>query len=152
MIFEVQDYSLIFHDAIFSMGAGFLAGVFYQFLGAFLYSGRVQLFIKDVLAGIVFTTLIFSYSISFANYPILRWYMVLCGVLGMVVFPICFSKWCNILVRLAAVTATVLSAAAYKKVCGKLLAIWQKNKEKKQKITQKNQPETLKNDDILLYN
>ena len=152
MIFEVQSYALIFHDAIFAMGVGFIAGAFYQILGAFLYKGKVKLFIRDIATGLVFTALVFSYSVSFANYRILRWYMVLPALIGMVSFPFCFSKWGNIAVRFMSVTAVYCGRNVRRKVCGKLLAISQKNKEKKQKFTQKNPPELLKTTDILMYN
>lgn len=152
MIFQVQSYALIFHDAIFAMGVGFVAGAFYQLLGIFLYKGRVKLFIRDVATGIVFATLIFSYSVSFANYPILRWYMVLPALIGLVAFPVCLSEWGNIAIKLVSVTAVHCGRVVYRKMCGKLLAISQKNKEKKQKFTQKNPAELLKNTDILMYN
>ena len=152
MIFEAQNYYLVFQDAVFSMAVGFVTGAFYQLIGIFFYKGRTGLFIKDVLTGIVFTTLIFSYSVSFANYPILRWYMVLFALAGLLVFPAGLSKWGNVAVSLMAVTVVHYCGNVYSKMCGKLLAILQKNKEKKQKITQKNPAELLKNADILMYN
>ena len=45
MIFEAQNYFLVFQDAVFSMAVGFVAGAFYQLIGIFLYKGRAGLFI-----------------------------------------------------------------------------------------------------------
>ncbi len=152
MIFEPQSYSLIFQDAVYSMAVGFITGFVYQLLGVFLYNGRAKQFVRDIIAGLVFTVLIFSYSISFANYPILRWYMVLFALLGAVLFTPRFARRGNIMLKLVAVTLRFFTLAAAKKFRGKLLDISEKNKQKKQKFPQKNRPEVLKTNDIMLYN
>ncbi len=152
MIFEPQSYSLIFQDAVYSMAVGFVTGFVYQLLGVFLYKGRAKQFVRDIIAGLVFTVLIFSYSISFANYPILRWYMVFFALLGAGLFTPRFARMGNMLLSLVAATLRFFIAGAFKKVCGKLLDISEKNKQKKQKFPQKNRPEVLKTNDIMLYN
>ena len=152
MIFSSQSYSLIFQDAVFSLAIGFIAGFIYQLLGIFLYKGRIKLFVRDIVTGLVFTVLIFSYSVSFANYKILRWYMVLFAVLGLVLFAPRFSRSGNLLIKLQAVTVSFFTARRIKKLKENFLFIIEKNKEKKQKFPQKNQPEVLKTTDIMLYN
>ena len=152
MIFSPQSYILIFQDAVFSIGVGFIAGFVYQLLGVFLYKGRRKLFIRDVVTGVVFAVLVFSYSVSFANYPILRWYMVLFAAVGMGLFTPCFSHGGNLLLKLAAATTAFLATGRRKKIRGKLLYVIEKNKEKRQKIPPKNQPEVLKTNDVMLYN
>ena len=152
MIFASQSYSLIFQDAVFSLAIGFVAGFVHQLLGIFLYRGQIKLFIRDVVTGLVFTVLIFSYSVSFANYPILRWYMVLFAVIGLVLFMPRFAGWGNLLVKLQAATAGFFIARRFENLKVKCADIIEKNKEKKQKFTQKNQSEVLKTSDIMLYN
>lgn len=152
MIFEAQSYRLIFHDAVFSMGVGFITGFIYQLLGVFFYKGKIKQFIRDIITGMVFTVLIFSYSVSFANYPVLRWYMVLFAVIGAVLFVPRFSHTGNLLLKLTVATTAFATFGLWKKLRGKLLDKMQKNRQKKQKITQKNQSEVLKTNDIMLYN
>ena len=152
MSFDVQSYFLIFQDAVGAMGAGFTAGAFCHFMGMFLHKGKIRLFIKDVATAIVFTTLVFSYSVSFVNYPVLRWYMVVFALIGMLSFPVAFSKWGSMVIQLILVTVWWILEKIYKKTCLHLYKTLTKNKEKKQKITQKNQSELLKTKDKLMYN
>ena len=91
MIFESIDYWFAFQDFLFSISAGFVVAFFYQLLSIFLYKGKTVVFIKDLLICIVFSVVIFSYVISFTNYPIIRIYHILGGFLGFLAFPFCFS-------------------------------------------------------------
>lgn len=152
MIFEVQSYSFIFQDRIYSLAIGFVTGFVNQLLAVFLYKGKVKIFIRDILVSLFFTVLIFSYSVSFANYKILRWYNVAFALAGAVLFTPCFSTAGNLLLSLAGVTvrhgAKKTAAAAGEKI----QIFRQKKIVKNQKITQKNSPEVLKRDEVLLYN
>ncbi len=151
MIFDAQSYSLIFQDRIYSLAIGFVTGFVNQLLAVFLYKGKIKVFIRDILISFFFTVAIFSYSVSFANYNILRWYNVAFALLGAVLFTPCFSTTVNMIFRLAGVTAGYgikraarYTAAAVNKARSK--------KEKKQKFTPENNPELLQRDEVLLYN
>ena len=92
MIFESINYWFALEDFIFSISAGFVVAFFYQLLSIFLYKGKTAVFIKDLLVCTVFAVVIFSYVISFANYPIIRIYHILGGFLGFLAFPFHFSS------------------------------------------------------------
>ena len=95
MIFEPTNYLLLLEDFLYSFGVGFFIGFIQQIIGIFFQKGRKSLFAKDILVSIIFSILIFSYVISFANYPVLRVYHVAGGVFGLYLFPFNFSKPIN---------------------------------------------------------
>ena len=152
MIFESQSYYLIFQDAVHSLGIGFITGFVYQLLGIFLYKGRKKLFVRDVATGLFFTVAMFSYSVSFANYPVMRWYMVVFAVIGMVMFTPAFSHRAHrILVTVCSFIYSCVNRRS-NKICVRLLENIKKKQLKKQKNTQKNASEVLKENNIMLYN
>ena len=152
MIFEPQKYSFIFQDAIYSLAVGFLAGLINRLLSAFTGNGKIRLFFKDVFMCIVFAVLIFSYSVSFANYRVLRWYNVAVALAGFVLFLPAIDSAARAVTGIAAVTVKYLAgkaaagaAAAFRRKCEKIA-------EKRQKFPQKTDRELLKQQDIILYN
>ena len=92
MIFEPQKYLFIWHDALYSLGVGFLCGFFNRLLSSFLYRGKVCVFIRDVLSCLFFALMLFSYTVSFANYRVLRWYNVAFAFAGAVMFMPAFDR------------------------------------------------------------
>lgn len=152
MIFEVQRYSFIFQDRIYSLAIGFVTGFFNQMLACFLYKGRVKVFVRDIIVSLFFTVSLFSYTISFANYKILRWYNVLFALIGAVLFSPCFSATANTVVKLIGITALFELKKSARRTASFINKSKQKKAEKRQKITQKNSPEVLKREDVLLYN
>ena len=148
MIFDAQSYRLIWADAVHSMGVGFMVGFVYQLLSVFLYKNKVAVFIKDVVISVFFTTALFSYCVSFANYKILRWYNVAFALAGRIWFTPAFSHTGHKLLCFLSMTVKKW----FLRLCGKFLAITEKNKEKKLKNTQKNKSEVLKTEEVLLYN
>ena len=152
MIFDPQSYSLIFADRLYCLAIGFVTGFINQLLAVFLYKGRVAVFIRDVVVSVVFTVLIFSYSVSFANYRILRWYNVAFALVGLVMFAPCFATAGNFLLKTAVKRAGRTVATAIKTTAGQLNEHRQKKLEKKQKFTQKTASDLLKQDDVMLYN
>ena len=93
MIFESINYWFAFQDFVFSIGAGFAVGFFYQIISVFLYKGKTAVFIKDILTCFVFAVVVFSYVVSFTNYPIIRIYHIIGGFLGFCAFPFKFSTY-----------------------------------------------------------
>ena len=152
MIFGVQSYLLIFQDAVYSLGVGFATGVFYQLISVFLYKGKIAVFIRDVVAAVFFTVAVFSYSISFANYRILRWYNVFFALIGRIMFTPAFSNCMHRYTDIIILTAKDCIKRLAVSVSGKLSVKIEKIKGKNQKNTQKNSDEVLKEREVLLYN
>ena len=152
MIFEPQKYSFLFQDAVYSLAVGFMAAVINRRLSLFLYRGRVKLFIKDVLMSVVFAVLIFSYCVSFANYNVLRWYNVMVAVVGFIALGPGTDGSCPLFVQLLSVTVKHLQKKARSRVIAVRQKIKEKNIEKQQKFTQKTEHDTLKEQDVMLYN
>lgn len=152
MIFEVQDYGLIFEDMVYSLAIGFAAGLLNQLLSLFFHRGKISMFIKDVIMCTSFTRLVFSYAVSFANYPILRWYNIAGAAVGFFLF---FPRFSPVLQKV--LDRRICSALS--RVRGKIFAllssageIFVKNLAKHQKFTIKSNKELLQSDSILLYN
>ena len=82
MNFDVVNYSFLLQDFIFAMGAGFAVGGINRFLSLFLYKGKIRLWIKDMLVAFLFAVAVFSYVVSFANYPDVRIYHLLGALFG----------------------------------------------------------------------
>ncbi len=152
MIFEVQSYRLIFEDAVYSLGAGFATAVFYQLISVFLYKGKIAVFIRDILASVFFSVAVFSYSVSFANYPILRWYNIFFALLGRLMFTPAFSNCLHRYTDKIILIARSCIKGLLTFISGKLSVKIEKIKEKNRKNTQKNSPELLKEGEVLLYN
>lgn len=152
MIFEPQKYLFIWHDALYSLGVGFLCGFFNRLLSSFLYRGKVRVFIRDVLSCLFFALMLFSYTVSFANYRVLRWYNVAFAFAGAVMFIPAFDRAVQLFFSLFNVTVKYRTAAVYRTIQGKLSEHKRKQTEKHQKFTQKSEPEALKDNDKVLYN
>ncbi|MEG1800489.1 MAG: hypothetical protein RR273_00805 [Oscillospiraceae bacterium] len=95
MTFDSVNYALLLFDILYSVSAGILTGFINQVVSIFLYRGRVRLFIKDVLMFFVFSLAVFSFVVSFANYPVLRYYHILAAAVGFFSFNLQFSKAFN---------------------------------------------------------
>ena len=152
MMLEAQRYSLVLWDALYSMGAGFVVGFVYQVLSVFLYKGKVAVFIKDIATSVFFAVVVFSFSVSFANYKLVRWYNVAFALLGRVMFTPAFSHCLHRAVTslFAGVKNTTVKCA--KRICGKLLNKTDKKAKKAEENTQKNPTDLLKDCEVVLYN
>ena len=91
MIFESVNYVFLLQDFAFAMAAGFVAGIINQIVSIFICKGRICLFIKDIFISTVFAVVLFSYVVSFANYPVVRFYHIVCAFAGFLSFNIRFS-------------------------------------------------------------
>ena len=152
MMFEAQRYNLVLWDAIYSMGAGFVVGFVYQILSVFLYKGKVAVFIKDTVISIFFAVVVFSFSVSFANYKLLRWYNIAFALLGRVMFTPTFSNCLNKVVSALFSGVKNTTVKCTKGICGKLLNKTEKKVKKAEENTQKNQTDLLKDCEVVLYN
>ena len=93
MIFESINYWFAVQDFVFSLGAGFAVGFVNQLLSVFFYKGKIPVLIKDMLVSFIFAVTVFSYVISFTNYPVIRIYHVAGCLLGFFCFPFKFSTF-----------------------------------------------------------
>ena len=152
MIFEPQKYSFIFQDAVYSLAVGFICGFINRLLSCFLYKGKIKLFIKDVLMTVVFAVSVFSYTVSFANYKVLRWYNVFFALTGLVFFRPCFDRIVHILSSFINVTAKYVFTLFMDTAVKSMKEYYRKKVVKHQKNTQKSPSEPLQDDDKVLYN
>ena len=152
MMFEAQRYSLVVWDALYSMGAGFVVGFAYQLLSVFLYKGKVAVFIKDIIISVFFAVVVFSFSVSFANYKLTRWYNITFALLGRVLFTPAFSHCFHRGVVWRCGGAKNVAIKCTKGIYGKLSTKPKKKVEKVQENMQKNYSDLLKDCEVLLYN
>ena len=152
MIFEPQKYYFIFQDAVHSLGVGFLTGFLNRLISPLTGKNKRLIFIKDLLISIFFAVMIYSYSISFTNYNVMRWYNVVVALAGMVLFTPCVYSAVSVRTGVVKITAVYMCRAAAGCIRNYAEKAKQKRAEKRQKFTQKNKEELLKEEDILLYN
>ncbi len=152
MIFEAQNYTLVMWDAVYSMAVGLVTGFVFQLLSVFFHRGRLAVFIRDMAVCVVFAVLIFSYVVSFANYKVLRWYNIAFGLVGRLAFPYAFSSGCSRYITKVILTIKDVFKRIFSTVYGKLLGTVKKKREKSKDFSQKNPPEVLKMEEIVLYN
>ncbi len=147
MIFDAIDYTLLFDDVLYSLAPGIIIGFINEVLASFFYKGKKAIFIKDVLMSIISSIIIFSFVISFANYRILRWYHFVSCFVGFYFFSFSFSHFIKTASAIFFVTIKVINKNFRIKMKKKA-----KKQSKKHKLSQKNNENTLKKDDKVLYN
>lgn len=152
MIFESVNYSHLLQDFVFSMGAGFAAGFINQVLSAFFPSGKKGVFFRDIIACLVFTIVVFSYVISFTNYPIIRIYHILGGIAGYLSFPYRFSIYSQkILKKFFGKFKNKIWCFAVK-IKSTICARRQKSRLRKEQQQKTEQQGDLKTEEVWVYN
>lgn len=152
MIFESINYAFLLQDFVFAMAAGFVVGFLNQIVSIFICKGRICLFIKDIFICTVFAVTLFSYVVSFANYPVVRFYHIICAFAGFLSFNIRFSTIFH-----------KIFEKIYKIFLRKILWLWNKIKtafcvrrhkmaEKRQKTEDLPKNADLKTREVLIYN
>lgn len=152
MIFEVQNYYFILQDAVYSAGAGFLRGRAGRLLSGFLTHNKAGRFASDFLSGVIFSVLIFSYCVSFANYNVLRFYNVIFRLAGFFSFPKFVSLWADTFSQLFCHTVLFLKSKVKTKISDEIKKVRAKKLSKQQKSAQKSHEKVLSEDEVLLYN
>ncbi|MBR2027850.1 MAG: hypothetical protein IKA10_02520 [Oscillospiraceae bacterium] len=152
MNFDSVNYSFLLQDFVFAMAAGFAAGGVNRFLSLFLYKGKVSLWIKDMLTAFVFAAAVFSYVVSFANYPDVRIYHLLGALFGFLSFNFNFStifhKFFEKIYGKIKNNILCCGKKVYHTICVKRQKVSIKHK-KQQSLPEKTD---LKNDDNWVYN
>ena len=152
MIFESIDYFFAIQDVLFSLGAGYAVGFFAQILSVFLYKGRIRMFIKDILVSFVFAVVMFSYVISFTNYPVIRIYHILGGIMGYFCFSLQFSVFFQKISEKIFLFLKNKMLCYGKKVSSTICGLKQKMQKKSKSAKQQEENGPLKKEAELLYN
>lgn len=152
MIFESIDYSFALQDFLFSIGAGFAVGFVSQLLSVFLYKNRVLVFIRDILVSFVFAVVIFSYVVSFTNYPIIRIYHIFGGLLGIFCFSVQFSTFFHKIFTKIFLTIKNKILCYGKKVYSIICDFKAKKQKKEKPPAEEGENEPLKTREVLVYN
>lgn len=152
MIFESINYSFFAQDIAFSMAVGFAVALINEFVSIFLYKGRVRLFIKDIFICVLFAVAVFSYVVSFANYPVVRIYHILAAFLGFLSFNIPFSKFFQKLSEKIFDFIKIKILCLNDKIKSIICVFVEKRRHKTQEKEQQGQKAGLKTEEVLVYN
>lgn len=152
MIFESINYWFALQDFVFSLGAGFAVGFIDQLLSVFLYKGKIRLFIKDTVICFVFALTIFSYVVSFTNYPIIRIYHLIGGLLGFFCFSFRFSTFFHKYSEKFLKSLKIKMLCLCKKVSTTICDFVEKTAKKHKAEQDESKNDHLKSSEDLLYN
>jgi len=152
MNFDSVNYSFLLQDFIFAAGAGFAVGFLQQLLAVFLYGSKTKVAVRDMLTAFIFAVVVFSYTISFANYPDIRIYHILGAFTGFLTFDFEFSaifqKFFKKIYKFSKDKILCCGKKVYSTICG----LRQKYKKKDKKEIQLAKNTDLKNQDNWVYN
>ena len=152
MNFAAVNYSFLLQDFVFAMGAGFAAGGIVRLVWLFLPTGKIWLWIKDMLAAFIFSVVVFSYVISFANYPDIRIYHLLGAFFGFLSFNFNFSTIFHKILKKFTNKFKNKMLCYGKKVYRTVCDLRQKVNHKYSKRQKVAKNDDLKNDEIWVYN
>ncbi len=147
MMFSAENYKFILEDCTYALAAGFILSFINEILNSLFYKTKINVFIKDILFFIIFAVILFSYVVSFANYPVLRWYHTLFCIIGFIVSRFSFAKILRLIFDLYLAGFYIISSHLKRKVKIKV-----KFKEKLDNTKSEKNQNLLKSNDILLYN
>ena len=152
MNFDSTNYVFLLQDFIFAAAAGFAAGWIGCVLSVFMPAGRKVLWIRDMLTAFIFSVLVFSYVVSFANYPDVRIYHLLGALFGFLSFDYGFSAFLHkkIIKKIEKVKNKMLCFAA--RIFGTICVCVRKNRENNKKQQPEPKNTDLKNDNSWVYN
>ena len=152
MNFDSVNYYFLLQDFAFAMAAGFAVGGINRFLALFLYKGKIRLWIRDMLTAFIFSVAVFSYVVSFANYPDVRIYHIVGALFGFLSFNFNFStifhKFSEKIFSKAKNNMLCYGKKVYSTICAKRQKIHKKHK-KQQPLAENTD---LKNDNNWVYN
>jgi len=152
MIFESIDYSFALQDFLFSIGAGYAVGFFAQLMSVFLYRGRIRIFVKDIAVSFIFAVTVFSYVVSFTNYPVIRIYHIAGGIIDCFCFSVQFSIIFQKIFEKIFLFIKNKMLCYGEKVSSIICDLRRKRAEKSKVMTDPAENEPLKKESELLYN
>lgn len=152
MMFESVNYTFLLQDFAFAAAVGFAVAVTDQIVSLFIYRGRISVFFKDTAVCILFAVAVFSYVVSFANYPVVRIYHIMAAALGFVSFQLpfsgCFHKIYEKFLKKIKHYISCLLMSFRTILCG----FAEKHRAKKIKKENFHKKTDLKKQDIVVYN
>lgn len=93
MNFEVINYMFLLEDFVYCLAVGGITAFFNQVLCVFISKNKILVFLKDFTLCCIFSVLMFSFIISFANYKTVRIYHIFFGITGFLMFNLNFSNF-----------------------------------------------------------
>lgn len=152
MIFESVNYSFLLQDFLFAAGAGFAVAMVNMVLTVITPRTKPCVFAKDILVSFVFAVAVFSFVVSFANYPVVRFYHLFAALLGFLAFDGAFStNLHNFLYKfLNSVKNKILCMV--KKCITTVCVLVPRPRPKPQPPTDCGKTDPLKREEVLLYN
>ncbi len=152
MIFESINYSFLLQDFLFAMAVGFAVGFINQLVSIFLCKGRAGLFVKDIFICTVFAVALFSYVVSFANYPVVRFYHIVGAFAGFLSFDIRFSIiFHKIFGKIYEIFKRKM-LCVWQRIRSAFCAAWRKRATKHPVSKEETKKADLKTNDVLIYN
>ena len=151
-MFESVNYSFLLQDFLFTLAVGFAGGFINQLVSVFIYKGKIRLFIKDIFICTLFAVVLFSYVVSFANYPVVRFYHIIGAFTGFLSFNIRFS------IFFQKISEKIFSFIKRKILCSfeKIKSVFcdlcRKKRQKWDETPKTEEKADLKTEDILVYN
>jgi len=151
-MFESVNYSFLLQDFLFTLAVGFAVGFINQLVSVFIYKGKIRLFIKDIFICTLFAVVLFSYVVSFANYPVVRFYHIIGAFTGFLSFNIRFS------IFFQKISEKIFSFIKRKILCSfeKIKSVFcdlcRKKRQKWDETPKTEEKADLKTEDILVYN
>lgn len=152
MIFESINYWFALQDFVFSIGAGFAVGFVNQLLSVFFYRHKVLVFAKDMFVSFIFAVTVFSYVISFTNYPVIRIYHIFGGLVGFLCFPLKFSTFFHKIFEKIFRTFKNKMLCFFKKISTIICVRVEKKRGKAKSRHSESKTDHLQREEDLLYN
>lgn len=152
MNFDSVNYCFLLQDFIYAAAAGFVAGGINQFLTVFLYGRKTLVWIRDMLAGFIFSVVVFSYVVSFANYPDIRIYHILGAFAGFLSFDYKFSTIFHKIFEKILTAVKNKMLCAFEKAATTVGVLYEKNRQKHKKGQTGAENTDLKNNNNWVYN
>ncbi len=85
----VQTPATLFADCIGGLGVGVVLGVFYHVLRIITGYKRPGMFVRDIVFAPFAALFCYSYAVSFSFSGSLRFYMLICAFVGLVLYRYC---------------------------------------------------------------
>lgn len=152
MNFEAVNYFFLLQDFAFAAAAGFAVGIINQLLSVFVPPKGLLRGLKDVLSCFVFAVVLYSYVISFTNYPDIRIYHILGGCAGFLCFSYNFSTFFHkIFIKIfKRIKNNILCLG--KKIKSTICAVRQKRRKKQKQSQNAAEQGHLQTKEVLVYN
>ncbi len=152
MNFDIVNYSFILQDFAFAMGAGFAVGILDKFIKIFLSDNKILNSVRYMITAFLFAVIVFSYIISFSNYPDVRIYHLIGASLGFVTVDFGFSNIFRKIFILFFVKIKNYILYLIKKINGTICGLVQDINKNDKKQQEKPKDELLKKQDSWVYN